>query len=256
MYRKIYCSGILILAVITLASSQNILEQRLNIGSAISDTVENYSLRLSSDQKILKVSEVPTAYRNDKIVATPGMLLYNTTEAKLQGYIPADTLTEPTDTYPYANGSSNVFAFTVITYTPTVDGTLTSMDIGIGSTNRNPPHRLIISTTKPCGGGSAIAFQKSNGTAYTEYVSLMPNTVNRYPMASPYSITAGTKYYIYTDASTNSAGPRILWSDTGVQNIPTIGYINTAGLCSENTGDVDAKFHITLDPAQWVDLND
>lgn len=236
--------------------AQTIFEQSVSINNMGSDPHLDCSLDVESDHQVIKVPALNTAARD--LIASPveGMLLFNTDEAKLQGYTDALLITEPETTYPYSNGSSNLFAFTVIVYTPTQDGLLTEISVGIGATNSVPAHRLVISDMKPCGTISNRARQKSSVEVYTDYITLLPNTRNFYTMSTPLPITAGTKYYIYPDPMTNNAGPRILWSDTGVQNIPSIGYINTSGVCSENLGDVDAKFIIETSPAGWVNLND
>ncbi len=238
--------------------AQSTFEQSLSINSTGADPCTDCVIDIQSNSKVMQVPNLNTTERNNLGNPIPGMMIYNSDSLSLQGYLPEATLVEPIQTFPYANGSSNVFAFTVIVYTPSISGYIESVDVGIGSANITPQHRLVVSSTKPCGGGSAIAKPetKSNSSTFTDYITLSPNSTNRYPLSSPFQIIAGTKYYIYPDAMTNGAGPRILWSDTGVQNIPTISYINTAGFCNENFGDVNAKFNIITNMAEWVNLTD
>ena len=256
MKKYFNCLFFLISTSFCILNSQSVFQQSVSINTVDQPANINCSMDIVSNQRVIKLPVVNSAAINMISDPVGGMLLYNSDDHQLQGYVEETIVVEPDTTYPYSNGSSNLFAFTVIIYTPTQSGKLTGISVGIGSTNSLPAHRLIISEMKPCGSVSNRAIQKSGVDVYTDYINLLPNVRNVYSLSTPLNVMAGTKYYIYSDPMTNNAGPRILWSDTGVQNIPTIGYINTAGVCSENTGDVDVKFIIETSPSGWVNLNE
>ena len=238
-------------------SAQSLFEQSVSVDSTGSDTCPDCALDIKSDSKVLKINSLSTIQRNDINSPIPGMLIYNQDSAKLQGYIPENILIEPDTTFLFGNMSDNLFASTVIIYTPTVDGYIDYMDIGLSSVSQPGQHRLIVDDSKPCGASNNITKPnnlKSNTMVYTDYIMPVAGTKNRYNLSTPYAVTAGTKYYIYPDAATNSpTQPRIYWS---ANSSTQIGSIFNTVQCGEVTSDLDVQFTLITDPAGWVNLND
>lgn len=238
--------------------AQSTFEQSLAINSTGADPCTDCVIDIQSNSKVMQVPNLNTTERNNLGNPIPGMMIYNSDSLSLQGYLPEATLVEPDTTYLYSNGSDNIFASTVIIYTPSSDGSINFFDIGISSANANTPHRLTISTIKPCSGGANIAkpLNKSNTTAYTDYTTLQAGTKNRYNFSIPYVVTAGTKYYIYPDAMTNTAGARIYWSNNTIEDSPVLSSIFSTAVCTEVNSDLDIKVNLTTDFAGWVNLTD
>lgn len=241
---------LILIIVSTHIMAQVSYQQDVIVGDTTGQSCSDCALNVASTDKVMRIPNLSTAARDAIAAPIEGMLIYNSEDRELQGYAMGETDILLPDTRSQASGSSS-FTSVGITYTPAADTELSAISIGYATISGSGNHRLIISETRPCN-GAARAPLKSGGTlCYTDEIAPTANALNTYPIASPVSLTAGTKYYIYSDP-TYGVTPQVKPSNN---NHPEIGYLNRASIsCTETGNDFDIQLHIRGIGIGWTTI--